>query len=139
MSVSVSNLPCIYPGPAREMSTESFPLQPLEQNGDHDKGNADPGYLHEPLENATKPGTKSTRKVQSWKDWPWKRILNTVVSLLGYAALFTGISMIAPFYPILVSSTYFLSPPPSLLGIRLELIILDSRLCLLFSKLFRNN
>jgi len=93
----------------------SFPLQPLEQNGDRDKGNADPGYLQEPLEDTTKLGTKSTRKVQSWKDWPWKRILNTVVSLLGYAALFAGISMIAPFYPILVSSTRFLSPPPSLL------------------------
>ena len=94
----------------RTMSTESFPLQLLEQNGDHGKGNADhgkgnadPGHLQEPLEDATKLGTKCTRKVQSWKNWPWKRILNTVVSLLGYTALFAGISMIQPFYPILVS------------------------------------
>jgi len=93
----------------------SFPLQPLEQNGDQDKGNADPGYLQEPLEDATKLGIKCTRKVQSWKDCPWKRILNTVVSLLGFTALFAGISMIASFYPILVSSTHFLSPPPLLL------------------------
>ena len=107
----MSNLICSYPSPAREMSTESFPLQPLEQNGDRDKGNADPGYLQEPLEDATKLGTKNTRKAHSWKDWPWKRILNTVMSLLGYTALSTGISMIAPFYPILVSSTHFLSPP----------------------------
>ena len=95
----------------QEMSTDNFPLQPLEQNGDQDKRNANPGYLQEPLEDATKLGTKSTRKVQFWKDWPWKRILNTVVSLLGFTALFAGISMIAPFYPILVSSTHFLSPP----------------------------
>jgi len=100
----------------QEMSTENFTLQPLEKNGDQDKGNANPGYLQEPLEDATKLGTKSARKVQFWKDWPWKRILNTVVSLLGFTALFAGISMIAPFYLILVSSTHFLSPQPSLLG-----------------------
>ena len=112
----MSNLICSYPSPAREISTESFPLQPLEQNGDRDKGNADPGYLQEPLEDATKLGIKNTRKVQSWKDWPWKRILNTVMSLLGYTALSTGVSMIAPFYPILVSSTHFLSPPTIIIG-----------------------
>jgi len=83
------------------MSTQNFPLQPL--NGGQGKANTDPGYLQEPLEASTQAGTK----VQCWKDWPWKRILTTVTNLLGYVSLYTGISMIAPFYPIVVSAALF--------------------------------
>lgn len=89
----------------RDMSTQSFPLQPLGQNADPDE-DADPGCL-EPPEDGTNPGTKGSRKVQCWKNWPRKNILITVTSLLGYLSLYTGVSMIAPFYPIVVSSTHF--------------------------------
>ena len=95
------------------MSTQSqsFPLQRFGQNADHE-GNADQdeGYAdpEEPLEGATKPGTKGSRKVQCWKG---KNILITVTSLLGYLSLYTGVSMIAPFYPIEVSSTHFSYAP----------------------------
>ena len=79
------------------MPTESVPLQPLEEeDGDKDEGNTDPP------EDGIKISTKSSRKVQYWK-----RTLNTVVSLLGYTTLYAGIAMIAPFYPILVSSAHF--------------------------------
>ena len=86
------------------MSMENFQLQPLEQNGEEDEGNADP---QEPPEDTTKLGTKSSGKVRYWT---WKKISNTVMTLLGYSTLYTAIVMIPPYYPILVSWTDFLSP-----------------------------
>ena len=76
-------------------ATQTFPLQTLNEGQDKDP--------QEPLEDATKAGIK----VQCW---PWKRILTTVTSLLGYMSLYTGVSMIAPFYPIVVSLAPFSSP-----------------------------
>ena len=77
------------------MSTQTFPLQTLNEGQDKDP--------QEPLEDAYKAG----KKVHCW---PWKRILTTVTSLLGYMSLYTGVSMIAPFYPIVVSAALFSSP-----------------------------
>ena len=77
---------------------ENFQLQPLEQNGEEDERNADP---QEPPEDTTKLGGKMSGKVRYWT---WKKISNTVMTLLGYSTLYTAISMIPPYYPILVSS-----------------------------------
>jgi len=79
----------------------------VEANGDQVEGNTETRHLLEPPEES---GTMDSRRVQNWedwiknwKDWPWKNIFITVTSLLGYLFLYTGISMIAPFYPIVVS------------------------------------
>lgn len=79
----------------------------VEANGDQVEGNTETRHLLEPPEES---GTMDSRRVQNWedwirnwKDWPWKSIFITVTSLLGYLFLYTGISMIAPFYPIVVS------------------------------------
>ena len=55
--------------------------------------------------NAKKPAAYVT---VSW----WKKIFTTVATLIAYMCLTTGISMIEPFYPIVVSCIRCFSPGP---------------------------
>ena len=93
------------------MSTsEEIPLQAVEaENGNHTK------HL-EPLEEDVTTSTNITRETSSGgtkgttaPSW-WKKIFTGLATLIAYAFLNVGISMIAPFYPIVVScSSIFLA------------------------------
>ena len=85
---------------ATEMSTsEEIPLQGVD-----DKKVEKDGKHVELQEQIAIPATSSdTKETAAPSQWSWKKIFTTVATLIAYAFLNAGISMIAPFYPIAVS------------------------------------
>ena len=117
---------------------ENFPLQPLDskdsdrtsrtetlEQGEEDEEDEEALSTKEdeafiaiqpvddsPLDNGQ--GTNSsTKKAAAYVtvSW-WKKIFTTVATLIAYMFLTAGISMIAPFYPIVVSCIRSFSPGP---------------------------
>lgn len=77
-----------------------IPLQPFDKDGEEAKASScsEQGAREAQENNAKGADEKvyvTTRR--------WKRVSITVTTLLGYAFLNAGISMISPFYPIVVS------------------------------------
>ena len=79
------------------MSTsEAIPLQAVSDKAvEDDKRVESQGQI-------TSQGTSSSTAAPS----KWKKILTAVATLIAYAFLNAGISMIAPFYPIVVSCEF---------------------------------
>ena len=82
------------------MSTsEEIPLQGVD-----DKKVEEGGKYIELQEQVAPQGTSlNTKETAAQSQWSWKKIFTTVATLIAYAFLNAGISMIAPFYPIAVS------------------------------------
>ena len=74
-------------------------LQPLGQDGKEVSSSHTEHGARETQENEAKVAEDQVHVTTG----RWKRVSITVTTLLGYAFLNAGISMISPFYPIVVS------------------------------------
>ena len=54
----------------------------------------------------TSPSTKASKGTAAPSGWSWKKIFTTVTTLIAYAFMNAGISVVAPFYPIVVSFVF---------------------------------
>ena len=88
-----------------EMS-EKISLQPENSEEveleDHDRHSKHSQLLEQDVATDFKPGTSHSAKGTVTKS-RWKKIFTTVATFLAALFLNAGISMIAPFYPIVVS------------------------------------
>ena len=85
---------------ATEMSTsEAIPLQTVSDKAVED------GKRVESQEQITSQGTSSSTEGTAAPS-KWTKIFTTIATLIAYAFLNAGISMIAPFYPIVVSCEF---------------------------------
>ena len=85
------------------MSTEKIPLQPLRRIAEEDEEPGTPSLPEKlkELENSESNGAGDPKRKTAKSTC--KRIFTTLMTLLGYVFLNGAISMISPFYPIVVS------------------------------------
>ena len=84
------------------MSTEKLPLQPLvNYAAGEQEAESDPGSLPEKPPSTKEHGNQPLHKTKLER---FKGIFITVIVLLGFAIINAAVSVILPFYPIVVSS-----------------------------------
>ena len=83
-----------------ECEEELIPLQRLDNDGDEHPDDDSLDLQSEPRRQDDGVGEGTALQVTTSR---WKRVSITVTTMLSYAALNAAISMISPFYPIVVS------------------------------------
>ena len=87
------------------MSTEKLPLQPLVNHAaGEQETESDPGSLLEKPQEDSSTNEHGNQALHKTKLARFKGIFITVIVLLGFAIINAAVSVILPFYPIVVSS-----------------------------------